>query len=211
MISELSGATKPMAPPHAGAVASLLAVSTLVTLGCHRENPYPVYPDMSAKQAQLFAESELGTAYPFEDLAPGTGRVAQPGRRLTVRLDAAFEDGTPPTSGEAQFLFPPLAGPRSVQGYYDSGSMPDGVAVALMGMRVGGVRRVTLSASRDGDRDRKVSDAKTHRSTIALPSGRNIRVKVTLLEVCRPHFTIIESPTIIDVGTRRDLHVGPCD
>jgi len=198
-----------MAPPRARAVVKLLAVSTLLTFGCHRENPYPVYPDMSPNQAQLFAQSELGSAYPFEDLEPGTGRVAQPGRRLTVRLDAAFDDGAPPTSGEAQFLFPSLANPRGFQGSYDSGSMPTGVAVALMGMRVGGVRRVTIPASRDGDG--KVRDARAHRWTMQLPLGQVTQLKVTLLEVCNPHFTIIESPTIIDVGTRRDLHVGSCD
>ena len=166
-----------------------------------------------------------------EDLVIGHGRVAQPWRRMTVRFEAITEDGRPIGQGEAQFLFPPLSrvteSGQPISSTYDSGSIPEWVGSALSGMRVGGTRRISLKAApatKPGHPQRYsrgalvedlvdigIGDARTHKIALQIPRDTSGYLVATMIDVCRPHFKIWQTPKIIDVGIVNSLSVGSCE
>jgi hypothetical protein len=187
---------------------------------------------MSPSTAHLSAQSEF-TSIPDEyeeDLVVGDGRVAQPTRRMTVRFEVFTEDGRAIGQGEAQFLFPPLKAftdsRQPIQTKYDSGTVPGWVGSSIMGMRVGGTRRISLKAApsrprhyhrnsrgvyvEEGAED-SIGDARTHQAAVRIPRDASGYLVATLLEVWRPHFKIWQTPRIIDVGTDHWLRVGSCE
>ncbi len=218
-------------------VAPLLVVATLPVGGCDMRLPesrvYPTNPDLSAKLAWDYERSEKGDLAPVEDLVIGTGRVAQATRQMDFHFQVTTQGGAAIAEGDARVLIPPLRPlgfpSGALHGEYDPGYLPSWVAGSVMGMQVGGTRRISfnppvpgaraqvLPAQRPGDRARSVSasahaivDGRSGQVVLRLPPDEPIYLVATLVDVCRPHFTVWQFPTLFDRNTERWLRVGSC-
>ena len=219
-----------------GAVCVTVVASALGS-GCDVRLPesrvYPTAPDISAKLALDYERSERGDVAPIEELVLGQGRVAQPTRQMIFHFEATNLDGKPIAEGDAQVLLPPLRllgfPGGALHGDYDPGYLPAWVAGSIMGMQVGGKRRITFEPSaatargvatpaprhRDAARTaspnaNQIVDGRTGRVVLSLPADAPLALVATLVSVCRPHFTVWQFPTLFDRGTERTLHVGAC-
>lgn len=108
----------------------------------------------------------LESGLSYEELAEGAGDVAEAGKIVSIRYTAWLDDGTPFDSSVARdvpFVFP-LGG-----GYVMSG-LEDGV----IGMRVGGARRLIIPPT--------LTHARTGSDTAA-PDGATLVYEIELLEI----------------------------
>ena len=136
--------------PSAARACIVQGLACALLAGCDLRLPesavYPTQADVSAKLALAWERSEKGDVAPFEERVVGSGRVAQGTRQMVLHFEARSEDGSALGAGEAQVLVPPLrplAFPGgALQGDYDPGSLPAWVAGSIMGMQVGGTRRI---------------------------------------------------------------------
>ncbi len=209
----------------------VLGVASALAAGCDLRLPesrvYPTQPDVPAKLALAYQRSENGGVTAFEDLVAGSGRVAQSTRQMVLHLRASTEDGAVLAAGDAQVLVPPLrplAFPGgALHGDYDPGNLPAWLAGSIMGMQVGGTRRIRFDPARAaappsrralapaaGPPDEPIVDGRTGQVVLRLPRAEAFDLDVTLLGVCTPHFTVWQFPTLLDRGTERVLHVGAC-
>jgi hypothetical protein len=194
---------------------------------------YPTNPDISAKLALDYERSEKGDLAPFEDFVIGKGRVAQATRQMVFHFKATTQDGISVAEGDAQVLIPPFrplgfAG-GALHGDYDPGYLPRWVAGSIMGMQVGGTRRIAFNPppptapeeALPSQRGRHATpyvtpnanaivDGRTHLVALSLPLDEPLYLDTTLESVCRPHFTVWQFPTLFDRGTERVLRVGSC-
>jgi hypothetical protein len=214
--------------------AAVVAAAAALLGGCQpmsAEEVYPVGRDVSPQAARAILQDVAEVDVPFEDVVEGTGRVAQWGRRWTVRLVPTAGAETAMGPAEVQFLFPALTLDHLAGGAFESGWMPMELAFALAGMRVGGTRRVTLhaqeppsgkrsnyarwtphySGSKDANYERDVRDMRTGLWVLQLAADRTVTVDATLLAVCRPHYTALSGKTLIDVYTTRTVIGHGCE
>lgn len=203
------------------------------------DDAFPLLKDQNETAAANLVRSETsGITLPGTDVVVGTGRVAQMTRRWTLRFEVLVA-GRPARTAEVQLLVPALSGrlDRSVirAGDVHDGKVPSSVLMAVAGMRVGGVRRITVPASQGGSfpkpppsslghptsaenmwkasikESTEFVDGRTGVAVLELPIDEDAVVVARLLEVCRPHYEIATGHTIIDVNRYRTLRVGSCD
>ena len=194
---------------------SLLAYSTvslflLFQAACVLQGGDEVFrdvPNLTPKEAVIVAcDTEGPPSFPVEDVKVGRGRVAQNGRKMTVRVTASGEGGRVGQTAEVAFVYPPLD--RDRWGYavmnLSTGEVPEYFFTTIAGMRVGGVRRVRLprvTTLPDAELRRFV-DAKTG-ATLEIPSKLDVPLEVELLSVCKPRFYFQHSS-----GGKRVVQLG---
>jgi hypothetical protein len=157
--------------------------------------------NQSPREALAMAWSEEGNAAiePAE-LARGTGRVAQYGRRMTIRVEVLDGRDSATASANVTFLYPPLDPQRygAVRCMVNNGEVPEYFFPCIAGMRVGGIRRVVLPRTRvpPDTTTRFFRDAMTGTTVLELPQDRSVDLRVTLLAVRRPWIRVLTTYSI---------------
>jgi hypothetical protein len=179
-------------------LTAALLVSLVIFAGCSvaEVEGWSDIGDQSPREALAMAWSEEGNAA-FEpvDLARGTGRVAQYGRRMTIRVEVLDGRDSATASANVTFLYPPLDPQRygAISCAVNSGQVPEYFFPSLAGMRVGGVRRVVLPRTRvpPDTSTRYFRDAISGAAALELPGDRAVDLRVTLLAVRRPWIRVL--------------------
>lgn len=146
-----------------------------------------------------------------EELQVGNGRVAQPGRKMKIRVEAADSSGNSYGSGTVSFVDPPFDWKTWGPGV-DSGTIPPEFMTAMGGMREGGVRKFTLAAVPLSYTNAvtELNDGDSHQNVIQYPRGVEVIFTVTLQKVCKPKFCSLTTYSIIDVGKHRQSWETSC-
>jgi hypothetical protein len=187
-------------PRRFPAKVALLSLLLLLLAACVPQTGDDVYVNVenqNPKGAEILScEDEGPPSFPAEDVEEGSGRVAQYGRKMKVRILAPGEDGRPGQTAEVTFLYPPLD--KNRWGWaamrVNTGEVPQYFVTAIAGMRVGGTRRIKLPRIRtDADAEpRRFVDAVSG-AALEIPSNRDVPLEVTLLSVCKPKIVVLHS------------------
>ena len=191
-----------------------LGIVLLSFAGCSRTCGSEIYvdvPDLSPRKVISYYMEQGGGQFPTEELQVGKGRIAQPGRKMRIRVQAADSEGNSYGSGSVSFLDPPFAWQTWGPGV-DSGTVPQEFMAAMAGMREGGVRKFTLPMVpiEYVNAITELSDGESHHTIIQYPRGREIIFNVTLEKVCKPKFCSLLTYAIIDVGKSRTSRETSC-
>jgi hypothetical protein len=165
--------------------------------------------DMELRDVLAYAEANIFNIPRFEELSPGTGRVAQWERKLTLDVEVADDAGKALGAGTITVLHP-----RPVENgfeYYPAGGLSEEFWAGVVGMREGGRRRFTIE-SRCGDfsgQECRLHDAGGGVS-LEYPNHARVRFTVALLRVCRPRFVRVTSWSIPS-SRRVEIKERSCD
>jgi hypothetical protein len=168
-------------------------------------------PDYPPGKIATYYMAMAGGPLTTEELQVGNGRVAQPGRKMKIRVEAADSSGNSYGSGTVSFVDPPFDWKTWGPGV-DSGTVPPEFMTAMGGMREGGVRKFTLAAVPVSYTNAvtELNDGDSHQNVIQYPRGVEVIFTVTLQKVCKPKFCSLTTYSIIDVGKHRQSRETSC-
>ncbi len=165
-----------------------LLLLLLLLIACSGErSDFGNNPDLSVERATRLAQSE--GAGEWTDVQVGSGRVVQPGRKITANFTISDTAGHVIGSGPVVFAYG--ATNELMQLHYPGTGVPDDVANMLGGMQVGGKRHFVVSHTRCRNTAYKTCTASGPGSAIEYPNNSAVAFDVEVTAVCRPRITIV--------------------
>lgn len=198
--------------------AAIVVLLTFWLAGCAKcafgEDAYPDWPDLSPETASAFAVSETSAYGPAIDDQLGWGRVAQYGRRMKVHVEQLLS-GAWAARGDVTFLYPALDVTRwGGGGIQYNGAVPDLFMGTISGMRVGGIREFTIPpgcvASPSRPWNCSLVDSETRQTIFEFANQSRLRMRVTVMAVCKPEFCVYKTFSIPKSEGPPLLHEGSC-
>jgi hypothetical protein len=184
---------KPDAPTRSIGVLALLALLA-VPVGCSRgECTSPSKEDIDPARFSLWIQNEFDVPWDARDVVVGNGRLAQPDRRLFLRLSFSTPDAGELGAGPLVMEYPVV----EVKGQHlGQRRIPfqDRLFGAIAGMREGGERRFTLRAPLQGP-DQCQPHAKScelflDETKVSYPPDQDMTVTAHLDRLCAPTYCL---------------------
>jgi hypothetical protein len=181
---------------------ALLIASLAILPGCTKyRDVYPIesgatfsaYPD--SRKLRIFEDDSSGGSW--VDIAKGSGADAYLTRRLVMDIAVTDPHGKPYGSGRVTILFPGLQ-------EFPSGKIDHALMSGVIGMKVGGMRRITLPGigcyyqvipghSQQQVDTCEISGVNAGEASFTYPGLEPIVATVSLRSVCRPQ--LVEKST----------------
>ena len=146
-------------------------------------------PDLSVERATRLAQSR--GAGEWIDVQVGSGRVVQPGRKITANFTVSDTSGHVIGSGPVVFAYGVTN--QLMELHYPGTGVTDDVANMLGGMQVGGKRHFVVSSTRCRNTAYKTCTASGPESAIEYPNNSTVAFDVEVTAVCRPKIEIVTS------------------
>jgi hypothetical protein len=166
---------------------SLLLLTLLLAACSGERSDFGNNPDLSVERATRLAQSE--GAGEWTDVQVGSGRVVQPGRKITANFRVSDTAGNVIGTGPIVYVYGVTN--DLIDLHYPGTGVPEDVAFMLGGMQVGGKRHFVIPRTECGDTARKTCVVTGPKSVIEYPNSSAVAFDVEVTAVCRPRIAIV--------------------